>query len=336
MPITIIDDKDKRYKYIVPNELPPIGKGGMGTVYRGMRVDTQNPDEKRQVAIKFLYDTLDADVVRREQRTASLRVQHENVLEMLGFVTMTVKTPSGPRERHFVVSELLDGINLLNLVKGDTNDLNGKPFDFAKMMFQRFRINRSQFVEEIATNVLRGLSAIHAEGYIHRDIDPSNVMLTTDGKIKIIDFGISKKINSRDKTDITLTSAGIGMGKAVYASPEVLSGQLEAQNPSSDLYSVGIMMYGLAVGHLPFSGTLTEVMIQKVQRRLPVEEIADKKLREIVRKATLTDQSKRYSKSEQFIDALQGTPRKGLPGWATALIFAGVAGLVTAAIILLQ
>ncbi len=317
--VTIVDDTDKRYHYLVDKNLPPIGKGGMGTVYRGVRVDTSNPDDKRPVAIKFLHDNIESSeqIIPRERRTANLKILHENVVEMMGFVTMTVKTGNTHRKRYFVVSELLNGVNLLNLVKGYTNDLSGKPFEFAQMMLQRFRLDRHLFVTDIVINILKGLKAIHDAGYIHRDIDPSNVMLTTDGKIKIIDFGISKKIDSGGNSDPSLTMDGTSIGKAVYTSPEVLSGQLEVQNASSDLYSVGIMIYALAVGHLPFSGTRTEIMIQKVQRPLPVDDIADKSLRRIVRKATATNQSNRYSNATQFIDDLTSNkPEGSLPLWA--------------------
>lgn len=334
--VVIIDDNDKRFSYVVDKTLPPIGKGGMGTVFRGVRIDNQNPDEKRLIAIKFLHTDLDPNVVARERRTADLKIIHDNVVEMMGFITMTIRKGDHVVTRYFVVSELLDGISLLNLIKGNTEDLNGKPFEFAQMMFQRFRLDRDRFVMDIALNVLRGLSEMHKCGYIHRDIDPSNIMLTVDGKIKIIDFGISKKIDSNGRTDPSLTHAGTGMGKAVYSSPEVLAGQLEAQKPSSDLYSVGIMIYAISVGHLPFSGTVTEIMIQKVNRKIPVEEIENNKIRKIVKKATYTDQSKRYKDALQFIEDLNREEGSSLSNWWwLGLIIGFIAVLAVLLIVLL-
>lgn len=348
--VTIIDDKDKRYQYIVDSDVPPIGKGGMGTVYKGVRVDSANPSQKREVAIKFIHDGLGPQIIERERRTADIMIQNENVVEMMGFVTMTVNTSQGPRTRYFVVSELLNGVSLLNLLKGVTSDVNGKEFEFAKMMLQRFRIDRTQFVTDIANKVLNGLQAIHDAGYIHRDIDPSNVMLTSQGQVKIIDFGIAKKIDPTAKSEVSLTKAGDGMGKAVYTSPEVLSGQVEAQNATSDLYSVGIMIYALAVGRLPYSGTATEIMIKKVTKPVPIEDIENHKLRQVVKTATANDQAKRYKSAQHFMNELNSTKSgsgistavggKSLPGWAWALIVVGgvlaIAGILTAIIKFLQ
>ncbi len=338
--VTIIDDKDKRYQYVVNSDLPPIGKGGMGTVYRGVRIDTANPSQKRDVAIKFIHDGLDAQVIERERRTANIRIQSDNVVEMMGFITMTVNTSQGLKTRYFVVSELLNGVSLLNLVKGVTTDVQGKNFDYAKMMLQRYRIDRTQFVIDIAGEVLKGLSAIHGAGYIHRDIDPSNVMLTSKGQVKIIDFGIAKKIDPSAKSEPSLTKAGSGMGKAVYTSPEVLSGQLEAQNASSDLYSVGIMIYALAVGRLPYSGTVTEIMIKKVTKPVPVEDIEDRHLRHIVKSSTDNNQAKRYGTAQHFYNELHSakTSSGSMPVWLWILIGVGaltIIGGIVAALLLL-
>ena len=328
--VTIVDDNDRRYRYIVDSSLPPIGKGGMGTVYRGVQLDTSNPNHRRDVAIKFLHEGLDSNVIERERRTANIRIQSDNVVEMMGFITMTVNTANGLRARHFVVSELLNGVSLLNLLKGVTTDVSGNEFEYAKIMLQRFRIDRTQFVIDIAGKVLNGLDAIHRAGYIHRDIDPSNVMITANNEVKIIDFGIAKKIDPTAKSEPTLTNAGSGMGKAVYSSPEVLSGQLEAQNAMSDLYSVGIMIYAIAVGRLPYSGTMTEIMIKKATNPVPVADIENPTLRNIVRAVTDNNQAKRYKTASQFMNELNKINLNSgkLPMWVWVLIGAGALSLI--------
>lgn len=302
--VTIVDDNNKQYVYQVDSSLPPLGAGGMGKVYRGWRVNASNPADRREVAVKFMHENLDDNVIERARRESSVRIVDPNVLEMIDFVTMTYQSPQGLKRRYFVVSELLNGVSLLNLVKGVTTDPSGKDFPFAKMLFQRFKLDRPAFVNTIVTGVLKGLAAMHGAGYIHRDIDPSNVMITVDGKIKIIDFGIAKNIDPNAKTDVSLTSAGSGMGKAVYSSPEVLSGDLAKQNPSSDLYSVGIMIYGLTVGTLPYSGTLTDILVSKMKQPVPVENIPDANLRHVVKRATALDQRHRFSNAAEFKTAL--------------------------------
>lgn len=326
--ITIIDDVDKNYSYLVDNAQSPIGKGGMGTVYRGICVDSNNPDSRREVAIKFIHENLDNDIIERARREASISIYHENVLEMIAFVSMTVQTQNGVKTRYFVVSELVNGVSLLDLIKGKVTDIQGDEFEFAKSNLQKFRINRTKFVLDITRSVLRGLEAIHNAGYVHRDIDPSNIMLTREGKVKIIDFGITKKIDKSAKSEPNLTQAGMGMGKAVYSSPEVLSGEVEKHNASSDLYSVGIMMYALAVGVLPYSGTLTAILINKLTHPVPVENIKDKKIRSIVKKATETKQSKRYRSVSEFMSALYQEEHNDLWKIISAVAFAVIVGLL--------
>lgn len=328
--VTIVDDNDKRFSYIIDKETTPIGKGGMGTVYRGVRINNSDPKDKRDVAIKFIHDGLDSNVIERERRTANIKIKSANVVEMMGFISMTVNTAKGLRTRYFVVSELLNGVSLLNLLKGNTCDINGNDFEFAKMMLQRYRIDRTKFVIDVATQILKGLAAIHDAGYIHRDIDPSNVMITTFGEIKIIDFGIAKKIDTSSKSEPALTNAGSGMGKAVYTSPEVLAGQLEAQNAMSDLYSVGIMIYALAVGRLPYSGTITEIMIKKVSNPVPINDIENQQLRQIVKAVTDNRQANRFKTARQFIYELDKikTNSSNFPTWAWITIAVGAITII--------
>lgn len=333
MPVVkIIDNVDKRYYYLVDTDQPAIGKGGMGTVHRGVRVDDANPQLKREVAVKIMHKGLDEQVIERARREASVHVSSEHVVEMLGFVTMTANTAHGPETRYFVVSELLNGVSLLELVKGHVADTHGREFGYAKMLYQQFKLDRTAFVKTIVRDVLKGLGAIHAAGYVHRDIDPSNVMITSDGKIKIIDFGIAKKIDPSAKSEPQLTSVGSGMGKAVYASPEVLSGELGSQNPSSDLYSVGIMMYALAVGNLPYSGTLTNILITKMTTPVPVQNISDPELRRIVKTATYKEQSKRYNNAQQFTAAIDNVGHTSSK-WPVVAIVCAAAALATGVLV---
>ncbi len=149
-------------------------------------------------------------------------------------------------------------------------------------------------------NVLSGMMALHDNGYIHRDIDPSNIMITSDGKIKIIDFGISKKINNPFQNSPHLTSAGQFMGKAAYAAPELVTGDIAHQNQTTDIYAVGIMLYQLATNLLPFEGSTHEVMEMQLHQLIPYEKVVDEHLRRIVQKATAKRQTDRYISAAEF------------------------------------
>lgn len=97
---------------------------------------------------------------------------------------------------------------------------------------------------------------MHDKGYIHRDLDPSNIMITSDRKIKIIDYGIAKQLSTLTTQDQQLTTAGQFMGKATYASPELVVGDVVHQNETTDIYDIGIMLFQFIVGHVPLRGPL--------------------------------------------------------------------------------
>ena len=131
---------------------------------------------------------------------------------------------------------------------------DGHENPFAKKLLKEFQADSVHFAKTIMLNVLSGLIALHDAGYVHRDIDPSNIMLTEDGHIKLIDFGIAKQVNKLTTNDRGLTTAGTFMGKAEYAAPELAIGDLKHQNQTTDIYAMGILLYQCIVGHVPFEG----------------------------------------------------------------------------------
>jgi hypothetical protein len=196
-----------------------IGRGGMGTVYRAIReVDRQT------VAVKVLAPFMASDeaiVTRftREVRAAS-RVRNPNVIRILGY--------SEQAGIHFTVMEYVDGENLEDVLKREG----------------RLAVGRAAF---IAREVARGLAALHAEGILHRDVKPSNILVGRDGSIRMTDFGIA-----RDISDLTrLTAPGDLLGTLGFAAPEQL--EESESDARADLYSLGATLHYMLSGSRPLA-----------------------------------------------------------------------------------
>ena len=285
--------------YEVDFSQAPIGVGGMGQVFRGYQVATAT-NVRKEVAIKFLYENLPASVVERAKREASIRIKNDNLVEMIAFVNVAQQNPDGTTtQRLHVVSELLRGVMLHDLIKGKTTDAEGNEIEYAKELLQLYKKDRKKFVITIGRKILSGLMALHDAGYIHRDIDPSNIMVTKDRKIKLIDFGIARAFNSLAQ-DHQLTSAGNFLGKAGYAAPELVLGDIAHQNETTDIYAMGIMLFQLFTGHMPFDGPASDVLGMQLNKEMPLNEVSDNALRSIIGKATQKSQSMRYSSTAEF------------------------------------
>ena len=287
--------------YEVDIDNPPIGVGGMGQVYRGYQV-SEITHQRRNVAVKFLDESLPKHIIERAMREAEIDVKHENLLEMLGFVQTEEQTPSGSViTRNHVVSELLDGVMLYDIIHKDkTTNPAGETIPYAVELCEMYHNNRVDFAITVIKSMLSGVMALHDKGYIHRDLDPSNVMVTVDGKIKIIDFGIAKKISALTTLDRPLTVAGQVVCKPEYAAPEQSAGDFRYHNVTTDLYALGIMLYEFVTGSLPFSGDMYELIEKHRTQKVPVENVANKSLRRIILKATAKKQRERYQSVAQF------------------------------------
>lgn len=291
--------------YEVDTESAPIGAGGMGQVFRGICVNQIN-GATRPVAIKFMYDDLPDHAVERARREASICLRNDNLVEMLGFIETVERGVGGEVKKHYhVVSELLTGVSLSDVMEGKVRDVNGEDVPFAIKMAQDFKNDPEHFATIIVTNVLSGLMALHDAGYIHRDIDPSNIMLTTEGRIKLIDYGIAKQMNNLTTSDKSLTVAGSFMGKPEYASPELVLGDVKHQNQTTDIYAVGILLYQCIIGHPPFEGPRHEVLDKQLKTKLPLAKIKNSGLRKIIATACEKKQEQRYQSSAQMRVALE-------------------------------
>lgn len=308
MAIIRIQGEEERRRgvvYQLDSTIPPIGEGGMGKVYKGVCID-ERTGATRPIAIKCMFNDLPANAYERARREAEIQLRNDNLIEMLGFVETSEMSAGGMVEKHYhVISELLTGVSLSDILEGKTKDRDGQDVPFAIKMMQDFKNDPEHFARIIVINILSGLMALHDAGYIHRDIDPSNIMLTAEGRIKLIDFGIAKQMNNLTTGDKALTVAGKFMGKPEYAAPELALGDISHQNQTTDIYAVGILLYQCIMGHTPFEGARHEILEKQLKNKIPLEKIKNKALRRIIATACEKKQELRYQTSAQMRVALE-------------------------------
>ena len=332
--------QDKHIYYEFDTDSEPLGEGGMGKVYRGKQI-SELTGLSRDVAIKFMFDGLPQSVIDRARREAGIQVVSENLVEMMGFIETKAEGPNNTERPHYhVVSELLTGVMLADLLKGVTTTKDGRPIAYAQELYNMYLEDKASFALTIMKNIASGIMVLHDKGYIHRDIDPTNIMVTEDRKIKLIDFGIAKKLPNHttggeeklSTQDRSLTMTGQFIGKPQYAAPELVVGDIDYQNETTDIYAMGILLYQLLVGRLPFTGPVTKVLEAQKNTKTPVKNITGikdaKSFKAIVAKATEKDQNKRYQSAAEFRVALDsgdsGSKAKLWLMIGCALILAGL------------
>ena len=292
-------EKEAGVYYEVDSSSTPIGEGGMGKVYQGKSVNTKT-GVTRPVAIKFLFMDLPEQAIERARREASIRLRNDNLIEMLGFIE-TDENRDGKIVKHYhVVSELLHGVSLSDIIQGKCSDPTGKEIAYARELMDQRKNQPDEFAKTIIKASLSGLMALHDAGYIHRDLDPSNIFITDDKHIKIIDFGICKQMKTLAADEKALTVAGAFMGKPEYASPELALGDLKHQNQTTDIYSMGVLLYQCITGKVPFEGTRFDVLDKQVKEKLPLKDLTNKELRRIITKATEKRQELRYQTAAEM------------------------------------
>jgi serine/threonine-protein kinase len=197
-----------------------IARGGMALVYRAHDLLLN-----RYVALKILYPELSVDQTfverfRREAQAAA-NLSHPNIVPIFDW--------GEDNGTYFIVMELIEGTSLADLLR-DSRTLS--PAKSA----------------QVCAQVASALSYAHRQGVVHRDVKPGNILLTSDGQVKVTDFGIAQAISTEDN----LTVAGSVMGTATYFSPEQAEGAMV--DGRSDVYSLGVVLYELLAGRPPFIG----------------------------------------------------------------------------------
>jgi serine/threonine-protein kinase len=197
-----------------------VGTGGMSSVYRA-----HDRLLDRKVALKVLHEqyTTDADYVERFRREARsvAALSHPNIV--------TVIDRGEHDGRQFIVFEYVEGENL-------------------KRLIQRRGPAPVTTALELATQVARGLSFAHQQGYVHRDVKPQNVLLNGDGRAKVTDFGIARSLDVQHG----MTQTGTVLGTSDYIAPEQAQGQRVDEH--TDVYSLGVVLYELLTNEVPFPG----------------------------------------------------------------------------------
>lgn len=313
-------------------EADVLGEGGMGRVYLGKRVDESGAVSP--VAVKAMFEGLPDQVIERAKREASIQLHNDSLVHMYDFIETVDKDMLGTDIVHYhVISEYLDGISLENLILGKLEDRKGNVLPNIAKLYKEYTENREKIATDIIKRILSGVMALHDIGYIHRDIDPTNIMVTSDGKIKLIDFGVAKQLVRLNTADKGLTSSGQFLGKAGYAAPELVLGDVRHQNYSTDVYAIGILYYQLLTGHLPFEGTSYEMMESQLHKKIPLRGIHSHQIKKIIKKATGKKQSDRYSTSAQFRAAIDVIVYPE-PWYINKTAMVGIAGTVIAAIVI--
>jgi serine/threonine protein kinase len=220
-----------------------IGAGGMGEVYRA--TDTKLG---REIALKVLPP----DMARDPERLARFQREARSVASLNHPHIVTLHSVEEAEGVHFLTMELIEGKSLNRLIPQ-----HGLPID--QML-------------GIATAIAEALAAAHAKGIVHRDLKPANVMLTEEGRVKVLDFGLAKEMRATGPTDATLTlaehtEAGVVMGTPAYMSPEQIAGR--PIDHRTDIFSLGILLYEMTSGRRPFEGDSSVELASAILRDTP-------------------------------------------------------------------
>jgi serine/threonine protein kinase len=265
-----------------------VGRGGMSTVYRAFDVVLERP-----VAIKLMHREIAADSdqlerFRREARSVA-QLNHAHIVTVIdaGEEPLPEASPGGLGAAvgaPYIVLEYVDGETLKDLIRRDG------PLDIPQAI-------------AYAIEIARALGAAHEHMIVHRDVKPQNVLIGIEGGAKITDFGIARTL-----TEEGLTIAGRVLGTTDYVSPEQALGQ--PVTGQSDIYSLGIVLYEMLTGEVPFHGSSpVAVAMRHVREEVPDVQLlrphVSAALAAVVERATAHDLDRRYPDARSIVSDLE-------------------------------
>ena len=261
-----------------------IGAGGMGEVYRA--TDTKLG---RDVALKVLP----AEMARDPERLARFQREARAVAALNHPHIVTLYSVEEAEGVHFLTMELIEGQSLEHRIRA-----GGLALD--------------QIIE-IASALAQALAAAHEKGIVHRDLKPANVMVTDDGRVKVLDFGLAKDVRVDKSSDATLTSAaqtavGVVMGTLPYMSPEQIAGR--AIDHRTDIFSLGVVLYEMTSGRRPFEGESSAELASAILRDTPraLNELrldVPEELSRVIRRCLEKNPADRFSSAREIRDGLR-------------------------------
>ena len=263
--------------------LEKLGAGGMGEVF--LAEDTKL---ERKVALKFLPTQFSADEEERKrfihEAKAASALDHPNICS----VYEIGETPEG---QLFIAMGYYAGMTLKEKLKGGPMPVNK--------------------AVEIAIEMAEGLKKAHSKGIVHRDLKPANVMLTDEGSVKIVDFGLAKL-----KGLTKLTKSGTTLGTVAYMSPEQAMGKEVDQR--TDVWSLGVILYEMLTGKLPFPGEYDQAVLYAVindepERLAKVRPDVPIGLEQVVGRALVKDPAKRYQAVADLLQDLKAIAAGSIP-----------------------
>lgn len=259
-----------------------LGKGGMGKVYRVL-------DKKlnEEVALKLIKPEISLDKKTVERFSNELKISrkiiHKNIARMFDL--------NEEKETHYITMEYVRGEDLKRLIR------------------KMGQLGAAQAIP-IAKQICKGLGEAHRLGVVHRDLKPQNVMVDEDGDARIMDFGIARSLESRG-----ITGAGVMIGTPEYMSPEQVEGKDVDQR--SDIYSLGIILYEMVTGRVPFEGDTPFTIGMKHKGETPKNPIElnaqiPEDLSRLILKCLEKDKDKRYQSAGEVLEEL-GNIERGMP-----------------------